>query len=108
MKNLKNYIKDMRTGKKVKLKWVGYWSADRIRGCAISFEDVPRMELYVDQIYHIVFESKMGKIPHSINGFFKLWGIDYIDTRNNKFKKYLKLSSVDPLTACELIHKEKE
>ena len=116
------FIKDMKTGLTCPLKWVGHWSCDILKGCAIPFKSVPRMELKVDRVYQIVFNHVSKKYNHEVSGYFKLYGVDFIDDHssctkkknskrttdpnNYKHHKFLKFILVNPLEACELIHEE--
>ncbi len=102
------FIKDMVTGEKCPIAWIGHWSIggkSGTKGVSISFKDVPKMLLVTDRVYHMKFKYTTKQYPpHIVNEMVKLWGVDYIEHRNPKnFNKYLKFRVVTPLEACELI-----
>ena len=119
-KNKPGFIKDIQNDTSSPLRWVGHWGRDGKTGCAIVFKDIPRMELTVGKVYLIMFKHVSRHYPkvHEINGFFKLWGVDYIDYHGTNYtkpkaivrlpkirhNKYLIFESVNPLEACEMIH----
>lgn len=115
MKRLgEGYIEDVQTSQKCLIRWAGSWSSDKGYGdkdigCFISFQDMPKLHLTMHGVYRIKFKSRKTKefnYNHSLDMICKLWGTDYIeDHKTKKCNHHLKFLRVDPLTACDMIHK---